>query len=188
MFEDLRKSLVSLLPKEVWDAVVYGSSVRGKVQPRDVDIAIIFSQPIQAEKKLLLSQKLREKLKEKNYVADIKIISIKDMQDPGFLARQAILAEGYSLIHNCGLSERFGFKPFVYIKYSLKKLSSSKKKSVYYALQGRKKGEGVLNQLGGAIIAKGMLQIPTMHLEKIKALLDQNNVEYKTTFVAVYQQ
>lgn len=188
MFEDLRKALVSLLPKEVWDAVVYGSAMRGKAQPRDIDIAIILPQTTSAEKKIMLSQTLRQKLKQKNYTTDIKIINMSDLQDPGFLARQAILGEGYSLIHKDYIAERFGFKPVAYLNYSLKNLTPSKKKMVYYALQGRKKGAGLLSKLGGGFPAKGMICIPTIHLEKIKSLLNQNHVEYKTVLALVYQQ
>ena len=111
---------------------------------------------------------------------------MNDFLNPGFLAREAILAEGHSILKNDYVAERFGFTAIAIIEYRLEGLTSARKKMFYYALQGRKKGTGVLAEKNGRIISKGVLQIPVRHYEEIKALFEQNKVKYKTRFLLQY--
>ncbi len=183
MFEPLHKKLASHseLLLGVWDVVVYGSAVRGKSKPRDIDIAVLMAGKIIASKKLYLAQQFR-----KNLGGDVKVVDLDDFLNPGFLARQAILAEGYSLLKKDYLAERFGYSALALITYTLKSLPLSKQKLLYYALQGRKRGTGVLAKLGGKIIGKSLLAVPTKHFEKLKDLLQQHQVEFETSFTLQY--
>lgn len=56
----------------------------------------------------------------------------------------------------------------------------------YYALQGRKKGTGILSKKGGKIISKGIAQIPTKYYEEMKSILDQHKIKHTTNFVLQY--
>ena len=189
MLKKLQKKLdLNWIKKnDIWDIVVYGSYVRGKIKVGDIDIAIIFSRTKSVKEKILLCQELRHILIEKGYTLDVKAVDIEDFLNKGFLGREAILAEGYSIINKDYLAERFGFIPIATIEYSLKNLTLTKQKIFYYALQGRKKGTGFLKKIEGRIISKGVLEAKTKYYEELKELLDRHNISYKTTFTLQYR-
>jgi len=83
--------------------------------------------------------------------------------------------------------KRFGFKAMAQVEYSLNKLTPAKQKMFYYALQGRKKGTGMLSRLGGRIISKGVLEVPTKEYEEINSLLIEQGIPYRTTFLLRYR-
>ena len=188
MFKKLRKKLdLNWIKKnDVWDIIVYGSYVRGKTDARDIDIALILNKITSVKKKMVLCQELRAALSDKGYSMDVKAVDIRDLMNVGFLAREAILAEGRSLLRKDYLAERFGFKNFAIIEYSLKNLTPAKQKMFYYALQGRKRGTGILARIGGRIISKGVLQVPVIHYEEVLNLFKQHGVGNKTIFVLEY--
>ena len=188
IFKRLRKKLdLNWIKKnEVWDIVVYGSYTRGKVDARDIDLAIILSRIASVKKKMGLCQDLRTALSDKEYSLDVKAVDLNDLMNVGFLAREAILAEGRSLLRGDYLAERFGFRNFAIIEYSLRNLTPAKQKMFYYALQGRKKGTGILARIGGRIISKGVLQVPARHYEEMLDLFKQHGVGHKTMFVLEY--
>lgn len=189
MLKKLQKKLDSnwIKKNDIWDIVVYGSYVRGKIKVGDIDVAIILSKTKSVKEKMLLCQELRHMLIEKDYMFDVKAVDIQDFLNKGFLGREAIFAEGYSIVKKDYLAERFGFVPIAIIEYSLKNLTLTKQKIFYYALQGRKKGTGILNKIGGRIISKGVLEARTKYYEELKELFDRYNISYKTTFTLQYR-
>lgn len=187
--KELRKrlDLSWIKNNNVWDAVVYGSIVRGKAEAEDIDIALILGKKASARKKMSLSQEFRHMLSESGLKLDVKAVDMDDFLDEGFLARESIIAEGHSLLRKDSLAERFGFKAVALVEYTLKGLAPAKQKLLYYALQGRGKGEGVLARAGGRIISKGVLAVPTGHYEEIKRLLEKHKVSFSTTFSLQYR-
>lgn len=171
----------------IWDIVVYGSYIRGKTKAKEIDIAVILDKTIPIKKKWALNQELKRKISLKDKNLDIKTLDFKDLINPGNLNREAVLAEGYSLIKKDYLAERFGFKAMAQVEYSLNKLTPAKQKMFYYTLQGRKKGTGMLSRLGGRIISKGVLEVPTQEYEEINSLLIEKGISYRTTFVLRYR-
>ena len=171
----------------IWDIVAYGSYARGKHSSRDLDLAAILYKKTSVNTKWKLSQELKNKAARTDKTFDVKTVDMEDLLNPGFLGREAILAEGYSIIHKDYLAERFGFEAVSLVTYSLSKISLAKQKTVYYALQGRIKGTGILPKLGGKILSGGILQVPTRYYEEIASLLEQHHIPYKTTFLLQYR-
>ena len=89
------------------DIILYGSVVRGKDSYNDLDVAIILNKKIKLEKRLKISQKFRNQFPFDNKKIDVKTISYKDLIDPSFIARQAIIAEGYSLIDSKFIHQKY---------------------------------------------------------------------------------
>ena len=118
---------------------------------------------------------------------DVKAVDLNDFLNVGFLGRESILAEGYSLVKKDYIAERFGFKAVVLIEYTLKNLARGKQKMFYYALQGRKKGTGILAKIGGKFVSKGVIKIPTKYIDEIKELLNGNNINFTATFTLEYR-
>ena len=189
MLENLRKKLDLswIKANNIWDIAVYGSFARGKSESRDIDIAVIMDKITSVKEKMEISQKIRHMISEKKINFDVKVVDMNDFLNPGFLAREAIFAEGYSILKNDYVAERFGFTAVAIMEYSLKGLSPSKQKMFYYALQGRKKGTGILAEKNGRIVSKGVVQIPTRYYEEIKDLFEQNKVSYKARFLLQYR-
>lgn len=187
IFENLRKKLDSnwIKKNNIGDILVYGSYVRGKADAKDIDIAILLHDKLSANKKLLLCQQLRKSFGMSSL--DVKAVDINDFLDPGFLAREGILAEGRSLLKKDYLAQRFGFEAVAIVEYSLKHHFYSEQKMLYYALQGRTRGTGILAKLNGRLISNGVLEVPTKNYEEIKDLLNEHNAEHKTTFMLKYR-
>lgn len=173
--------------REVWDIAVYGSYTRGNEEARDIDFAIILSQKTDAGKKLSFAQQLKESLEKiLLFKIDCKTVDFSDFLEPTFLARQGIVSEGYLLIRNSFFANLFGFKTFVLIKYSLKGLTYSRKKMLYYALKGRRNAKGILEKTGGILLSRVLLKVPILAYYEIEQLLKLHKVEFNTEFVMSY--
>src|SRR3989344_5077212 len=92
----LKSESKKFVNKDIWDIVIYGSSVMSKEEPGDVDIVIIFkNKPL--KERLEISQEFKTIIKKEIKNPDIKTINLMELFDSNFLARQGILTEGYSL-------------------------------------------------------------------------------------------
>lgn len=172
--------------KEIWDIIIYGSSARGNQKARDVDIAIILKDKTKLEKKLQLAQKLKTKLKQINKQFDVKTVDIADFLDKTFMARQAILAEGYSVMNKSYISGLLGFKPYSLFTYSMGKLNNSQKKMFHYALKGRRGQEGLLKKLKAESIGKGVIKIPLENTQELKDVLQKHKIAFETKIILSY--
>jgi len=163
--------------KEIFDIVIYGSSMKGKTNSSDVDLMLVFKdRPL--SKRLELSQNLKSILKNEINNIDIKTMNLQDFFDEAFFARQGILIEGLSLITNKKLTELIGFKGFSIFTYNLKKLDHNKKTLFTYALSGRS-SEGVLKSLSGIRLGRGAVKIPIGDSIEFESFLKSWNTDYK---------
>ncbi|MFO8015571.1 MAG: nucleotidyltransferase domain-containing protein [Candidatus Woesearchaeota archaeon] len=184
--QELKSTIKAFKNRDVFDIVIYGSVVRGKEDANDIDIAIIMNRQTSAGEKLEISANLREKLEIPGMEIDVKAIDIKDLQDPAFIARQPILAEGYSLISEEFLHKIFGFRAYYAFAYSPKSLTYSQKKTLYYALKGRRGGKGLLQQKGGEQTGACRIRVPIQAAEEFKSIFEQHNAEYRTETEIVF--
>ena len=117
MKEDLRKSLKKY--KDIEDFYIFGSFVKGKFSPSDIDIALItYKKDFK-----LLSNVLKE-LKEYPNL-HIEIFLFKEIfTEPVW---KSLLSEGFSVKKNKYLRDLMNIKSGVLYKYSLKKMNKSEK-------------------------------------------------------------
>jgi predicted nucleotidyltransferase len=172
------KSFYKKYKKKIFDIILYGSATRGKYKPRDIDILIIFKD-VNKKEYFDLPYELRKNLEKEGLKIDIKGVLIEEIFDPKFLARQNLLIEGYSLIRNDMLSERFGFKSYSLFVYSLKNLNHNEKTKFQYVFKGRRENKGVLEELNGIVIGMGSVLIPIENSEKFKEFLDKWKINYE---------
>jgi len=121
------------------DVVLFGSSTSGKVSPKDVDLMVIF--PEKAD--LNAAHELRKTLEHIGINAQLTTKTWAGLLDPQFAAREAFLAEGYSLAHETFLAEGLGYANQVLFKYDLTGMGKSARMRFYYSLLGRN-GPGML--------------------------------------------
>lgn len=172
------KGFYSKNRKKVKDIILYGSAVRGKTVPRDIDIMIIFRK-IDKKEYFELPYELRKIIEKTGAKTDVKGIEAEEMFSPNLLARQNLLTEGYSLITNKPLREILGFEGHSLFAYRIKNLSHNEKTKFQYALKGRKDKKGIIEELKGNHISAGVVLMPIENSEIFKEFLERWNVEYK---------
>lgn len=119
--------------KDVIDIVLFGSVVKGKALPRDVDAAIISESDIKPDI-------------EGFHISLLKPLEF--LRDPPTLAT-TLLKEGYSLRTGRSFSENFRFKSKVLFIYNLTSLSNSEKVRMVNNLRGKDGAKGLVEEYGG---------------------------------------
>ncbi|HLC80422.1 MAG TPA: nucleotidyltransferase domain-containing protein [Candidatus Nanoarchaeia archaeon] len=115
--------------KEIIDFVLFGSTVKGKINASDLDIAVISKGMIErGTVKKEIEQTLQKKI-------DLQVVTIDDYDKFIWIT---LLREGYSVKNQQYIYERQGIKPVVLYKYSLKPLGASKKVMFERALKNFK--------------------------------------------------
>ncbi len=161
---------------KIIDIVLFGSAIRGKTSPRDIDIVVIFENFVKKER-FDITYDFRKTIEKRDVKADVKGIRFNEIFDASFLARTAIFYEGFSLLKNKFLGELLGFQNYSVFAYSLKTLSHNKKTLFQYALNGRN-SPGMIKELNGVHIGSGVVLIPIKKAEQFREFLNSWNVEF----------
>jgi len=138
---------------EVIDVLFFGSSVRGKAHPGDVDVCVLWNR----EKKHI------EGGISKNY---------EELFMPEFLAREDILADAISLRLGKKLSEAFGYSSFAGFIYSLRSRDYNERAKFHAAF--RKVSEEL-----GMLRFRGFALVPVSSSEKFKEFLKYWKVPFR---------
>lgn len=133
--------------KEVCDFIIFGSAVKDKLEPRDVDIAII----TEHEKTGLIGE-IGLKL-DKFGKIDLEILNPTKMYANKLY--YTILLEGFSVRFNRFLPELAGIKPMGLYTYDLKGMKQTEKAQFNKGLRN------VLKETNGEHIGRGALLIHT---------------------------
>lgn len=164
-FFDSRKDVIL-------DIILFGSLIKGKDEPKDVDILILFKD----KKDFSVSYELKKKIKEYNVEVVNKTYS--ELFEGSFKAKESILSEGYSLVYNKFLSEGFGYSNLILFKYELKKFNKSDRMRFYYSLYGRNKNEGMLVKLELKKFSDTILLCPIKNEYTMQTYLDVWKINY----------
>jgi len=153
------------------DIVVFGSLMRGKEEPKDIDIIIIFKNKIDKA----IEYELRKKLPS-NVSAISKTWS--NLTKPSFDGREGFLFEGYSLVTKEYISSLYGFSSFGLIKYSTKEMTNVEKTKFYYALNGRNSSEGAIISFDGIRLSDNLIAVPLWKIELAREFFDFWKFDY----------
>jgi predicted nucleotidyltransferase len=164
--------------KKVFDILLYGSAVKGKTVPRDIDIIMIFKQ-VDNEEYFNLPYELKSMLESSDVGADVKGMRIEDLFNPNMLSRESILIEGYSLVHGKFLHEMLGFSSYSLFIYKLDGMNNSQKTRFQYSLKGRGDEEGMVQKTKSHHIGKGCIMVPTRFSEEFKKYLGSWGIEFR---------
>ncbi|MFH1630747.1 MAG: hypothetical protein ABIA21_00790 [Candidatus Aenigmatarchaeota archaeon] len=112
-------------------------------------------------------------------IPGIEIFPISELFNPN--SSQAEMIEGgYSLVNKKPFSEILGFNSKVIFTYNLANLSALEKSKFSHALLGRgRDSNGLVGELGGKILGKGCVSIPTKNAEKIEEIMKKWKVEFQ---------
>ncbi len=173
----LKKNLktIAAKQKEVEDIIVFGSLVRGKEKPEDIDVIVIFKNSIVKEAEYQIRTEIEKKYKQLSIISKTRTTVF----DPAFDARESILFEGKSLLKEKDLAEQYGYNPVGMFKYHFTGWSKLQKTKYYYALNGRNAQRGIVEELGGIKLADGAILVPLQKIEAFRSFLEFWKVEYK---------
>jgi predicted nucleotidyltransferase len=170
--------------EKIFDIVLYGSFVKSKENPNDLDIAVVFFDE-KLEEQLNFIQLFKSNLKKntsefKSVLSnlDLKALNLKELFDKNFIARSGIVVEGYSLLGRELFSFKMGFKGYSVFSYSLKDLNHNQKTKFTYALIGRTQ-KGILSNLKAIVLGKGAVAIPIEQSYYFEDFLKKWSVSYK---------
>lgn len=151
------------------DIILFGSLVKGKDKPEDVDILLLFKEKKDSD----MSYSLKKILNKLNFKADISDLLYSDLFLESFVVREAFLSEGFSISAKKYVFEGLNYESFMLIKYDLKDLNKSSKMMFYYGLNGRKKNQkGLLAKLGAHKLSDNTILCPIVASESIKEFFD----------------
>ena len=162
--------------EKVADIIVFGSSVRSKTHPHDLDLCIIIEG--QDEKRSLdLIDSLGKAVKKLPLPVQINIIKKDDFWNGNTLAK-TLLQEGVSLVQGKNLAFLAGFTSMSLFMYTLKDFSPSQRVRFHYMLNGRYDTKGMLHAVQGTLWNSGVIATPIHTEDKLKEIFDTWKVKY----------
>ena len=177
ILKNLKKWLLSEKREAIFDIVIYGSLVKGKLSPRDIDILVVFLEGSLKER-LDINQEIKNSLKKKiNGNIDMQQCLLKELFSSEFLARTGILLEGFSVFKNKKFCQTLGFESFTLFWYNLNGLTHTQKVKFNYILTGRNQ-KGIIESLGGKRLAGGVIRIPIETSLELEEILKNNKINY----------
>jgi len=155
------------------DIVIFGSIVRSKRKPGDVDICVL---SLDKFKKL---DKLKKVIgKEFKKDVHVSILYLRDFLNPEETLWKTIFHEGISLTKDKLLSKLIGFDPSVLFWYKLENLKLIDKIKFSYALRGRNEKGGILREVNGEYLGKGCIIVPVENEDEIREFFARWNIPF----------
>lgn len=176
----LRKRLKGLDLTEIADIFLFGSAVKGKGFPEDIDICIVFRKKI-LEKTI---EDIENQLKEFNI--HISTLTVDNFFRKPHSLIKTLLLEGISIFTKKPLIQSFNFSSYVLYSYDLSKLKPSEKVKFVYLLKGRKKGIGIIEKMNGEWITDSCFIIPIQRDSEMLIILKKWSIPFKRKEVLIH--
>jgi len=181
----LKKNLQNLLKKErsLVDIFIFGSALKSKENPKDIDLVSFFRM-----KDYRVIEEVNYKIKKEGdrhkLNVHIEPLIVDDMLHSEVYRN--IIHEGFSIRYMQPVKQILNFGSFLLVTYHLKNKKPSEKVMFSYALFGRKKGGGILNEMGGKGLGKGSILVPVDREDIILSFFNQWNVAFKRQRVLLF--
>ena len=163
----------------ILDIILFGSSIRGKINYNDIDVLILFKDKISLD----ISQEFKSLFSKLPISVTSKTYS--SMLKSSFFAREEILSDGYSLIYDVNVSKMYGYRSYHMFRYSLNGSSNTTRVKFYYALYGRGKNKGMIEDVKGIKFSQTIVLVPTSNADIFKQFLKTNNITFEETPVLI---
>ena len=163
---------------DVWDILLYGSLVKGKEKPNDVDIAVI----LEEGDPFGVAFQFKTALEEAGFSPeelDVKGFLLKELFDENNLVSLALLIEGCSLLNGKFLHEILNAKGYTLFRFSYSSLPQNEKVRFIYSLRGRRKEGGILKKLNALELAPGIVLVPISATFEFKEFLSRWGLDYE---------
>ncbi len=167
--------------REVFDVVLYGSTVIGKPSPNDIDIMILMKarlHPVEVRSLVLeLKAELKGILPGKRL--DVRAMGLEDLFDPNNLASLGVVIEGLSLTRGKPLAELMNGEAYTLFRFTLRGMERKDRVRFQYALRGRDGKGGILKELGALQLGAWVVLVPLKNTYRFKEFLDLWGVGYE---------
>lgn len=159
-----------LKDKEILDIVVFGSVVKGKEKPNDIDIAIISNEDISIN----------------NHSIHTSLIKPQDffINPPAII--NTLFREGYSLKNEKPFSQLYNFSNKVLFKYELSSLNLSRKVTAVNVLRGKNKEEGLVKSNKGEWLANQVFFAPVENEHIFQEFFKNFKINFKKFYVLIH--
>jgi predicted nucleotidyltransferase len=157
--------------ESVFDIVLFGSFIKEKFRPEDIDLCIIFTRKIGQDEIRRISGSFKGCHVEHLFLNEI-------YKEPLW---STLIHEGYSLTENRFLHEILGFKSYMLFTYSLKRLPPVRKSMFSHALFGRERTGGILKEVKGKTLGRGCIIVPVENSERAREFLETWKIDYSVT-------
>lgn len=161
--------------ENVVDIILFGSAVKGKIEPRDIDIAVIFRDQVDFK----LINQLNRAYEKKGFNTHISSLVIDNFFVKPHSLIRTILFEGISLLTDKNLGENYGLLSWSIYNYNLTSLEKSKRVRFVYVLKGRGKEKGLVEEFKGKFLAPGCFMVPVEKDNEILDVLKKWNVKFE---------
>ncbi len=162
--------------EDIFDIIFFGSAVKGKTKPGDIDIAVIFNHKIGKEKIDTIISQFGNMHVEHLFLNEI-------YKEPLWAT---ILQEGYSLVRSEFIHRLIGFESSFLFVYGLENLDKVSKSRFCHALFGFGSNKGILSEAGGKQLGRGCVSAPTANSEKVRSFLETWKVNYSVHRALLY--
>ena len=181
MFEiEDAKKLYEILKEFIVDILVFGSSIKGKEKPSDIDILIILKD------RKYFEEVAKNIPPEFNYIA----LTLDELIYSNFLLKGIILSESISVKTNKKFAELLFGSPYMIYELYLLNPTNSKRVLLYYFLKGRR---NILSNINGELlkiiykehseqpvyVAKIPLQYSSYFEEELRKYCKKRNIKLK---------
>lgn len=171
IIQKARSKLSKLLKdKEVIDIILFGSAIKGKANPNDIDVCIITN---------------KEQSMDINGF-HISQLTPEELISGGLTLPNTLLREGFSLKHNTAFADLFRFKNKILYTYSLTSLNPSKKVQMVNILRGRNKNNGLVLESKGEWLSNQVFTIPLDSEYLFDKLLSNFNIKYTKNYILIH--
>ena len=155
--------------KKVIDIIVFGSFVKGKEVPNDIDIAIISNEKFEID------------------IPNFHVVFLKPLDffnNPPSLVH-TLFREGYSLKNNKYFSEIYKFLSKVLFRYELKNLNASTKVKIVNMLRG-KGGNGLVKENSGDWLANQVFIVPVGNENIFERLFLNFKIKFNKFYLLIH--
>jgi len=157
----------------VEDIFIFGSFVKGKDTPGDIDICLSMEGSNGSLTEEIAAFLKKEAGLSAHFTRTRFALMLADRE-----LWKSIFHEAYSIRHKGFVAKLMGLEPFVLAEYSLKGLSLSQKQIFSHALNGTGGRESFLKDINAKRIGRGAMIIPNESVEKARSFLDTWKADY----------
>jgi hypothetical protein len=156
--------------KDILDIIVFGSAIKGKAMPDDMDIAVISDKKIRMEIEGF----------------HISFLNPKDFCSNPPSIVHTLFREGYSLKAGKPFSEIFKFLNKVLFKYELSNLNSSMKVKIVNILRGKSSAKGMVEENNGEWLANQVFFVPVENENLFEKFFLNFQIKFRKFYVLMH--
>jgi len=153
------------------DIIIFGSFVKGKTTPRDIDICLIFKENVN----LISIKEIQSELGERFHVSSL---SADNFFNKKHNLAQTLLFEGISAKSGKRLGEIYSLDPYGLYYYNISDMKKSDKVRFVYLLKGRKNGKGIVSEFNGEFLVNGCFIVPVEKDSEMLEIMNKWNVKF----------